>query len=48
MVSLDFSVFWEKFGKVKNIVVLIGVGVSVESGVLIFWGVGGLWRIFVV
>lgn len=29
--------------EMKNLVVLIGVGISVESGISIFCDVGGLW-----
>lgn len=42
--SLSMVDFWKSFVKVKYIVIILGVGVSVESGVLIFRGVGGYWR----
>jgi NAD-dependent deacetylase sirtuin 5 len=38
------SDFREDFAKAKHIVVLTGAGVSAESGVPTFRGVGGYWR----
>lgn len=32
----------------KNLVVLLGVGMSVESGISIFCDVGGLWDCYLV
>lgn len=41
---LDMVDFRKFFVKAKYIVVILGVGISVESGVSIFRGVGGYWR----
>lgn len=46
MISDNKVEFCDLLQKVKNVVVFIGVGVSVESGIFIFCGFGGFWRIF--
>ncbi|XP_061540025.1 NAD-dependent protein deacylase sirtuin-5, mitochondrial [Phycodurus eques] len=42
--SSDLAAFREIFSKASNIVILTGAGVSAESGVPTFRGVGGYWR----
>lgn len=42
--SSDYASFRSVFEKAKHIVALTGAGISAESGVPTFRGVGGLWR----
>ena len=42
--SSDMNAFRKIFAKAKNIVVLTGTGISIESGVPTFKGVGGFWK----
>ncbi|XP_061112247.1 NAD-dependent protein deacylase sirtuin-5, mitochondrial-like [Conger conger] len=45
-ISSDMSEFRQVFSKAKHIAIITGAGVSAESGVSTFRGVGGSWRMW--